>query len=290
MNKLLSQLVLVSSTSAMLLLFILTLGTENQEMLMSVAAILIILLSIIIERLLPFRRKWNENEGDTIGDVASFVLIFGLLETGLKFFTPFVLLLLLGNWSTELIDLPLWQQTIMAGLMIELGAYISHYLHHNNKFLWQLHAMHHSPKRLYTLNNFRFHPLNHIINHLVMILPPLLLGFSAQAILAYTAISMPILLLQHSNIDFNFGKLNTVINTSEVHRWHHSNREHEGNSNYGRATLIWDRIFGTYYFPQELNSPNELGLFSGSSKYPQAMKFFSQLWYPFSRQCCSSTN
>ncbi len=288
MKKILSQFVLVASTGAMLGLFLLTLGSPDQETYLAASAVFIILVSVAMERLFPFQDKWNESQDDALGDITLFVLIFGVLDSALKWLTPFALLALFGNWSSGLINLPLWQQIILAGMLIELGAYISHYLHHNTKFLWPLHAMHHSPKRLYTLNNFRFHPLNHIINHIVMIAPVLLIGFSAEAILAYSAISMPVLLLQHSNIDFKFGWMNSILNTNEVHRWHHSNRELEGNANYGRATLIWDRLFGTYYFSREKNTPETLGLFSTTKHFPNVRNTLAQILYPFSRQCCST--
>ena len=106
--------------------------------------------------------------------------------------------------------------------------------------------MHHSTTQLYTLNNFRFHPLNHIINHVAMIVPLAVAGISADAMLIYAALSLPILLLQHSNIDFDFGFLNQVLNTNDLHRWHHSAQPYEGTMNLGRALIIWDRLFGTY--------------------------------------------
>jgi len=36
----------------------------------------------------------------------------------------------------------------VGALLIELGAYVSHRLHHQVSLLWRLHAMHHSPQRL----------------------------------------------------------------------------------------------------------------------------------------------
>lgn len=286
MKTWLSQTVLIGATSIMLILFLMTLGSAHQETILGACAAVIILLSVGIERFNPFLKKWNQADGDLFGDISLFVSIFAVLDGVLKWLSPFVLLWILGEWSTGLITLPLWAQTVLVGLLIELGAYVSHRAHHLIKFLWPLHAMHHSPARLYTLNNFRFHPLNHVINYLFMIVPVLLLGFSPQAILAYTAISMPVLLVQHANIDFHFGWFNTIINTNEVHRWHHSNQALEGNANYGRATLIWDRIFGTYYFPK-MKAPGTIGLYATSKNFPPARKTLAQIWFPFTRDCCS---
>lgn len=262
-----------------------TLGRHDQVELVSLVAIGLIFLSLLLERVWPYRKDWNGARGDVGGDVSSFFLVFAVLDGLLKWATPFLILLLIGKPSNALGDVPLWVEIICATLLIEFGAYWAHRLHHTIPELWALHAMHHSPKRLYTLNNFRFHPFNHVLNHALMIVPPLLLGFSPKALLGYVAFATPILLLQHSNINFRFGWLNTILNTNAVHRWHHSAIGMEGNCNYGRATLLWDHVFRTFYYPRADEAPGKLGIQERFS-YPPANRFFDQLKYPFSRACC----
>ncbi len=263
-----------------------TLGMEMQETVLSLVAVILILVAVIMERFIPFKSAWNKNKGDLGGDITSTIVIFGILDSLLKGATPFLLLIVLADWTQDGFAIPLWAEIIVVGLLIEFGAYISHRLHHKTTWLWSLHAMHHSPERLYTLNNFRFHPFNHIINHLMTIVPVVLLGFSGEAILGYTAFALPVLLTQHSNIDFKFGWMNYFLNTNEVHRWHHSTAETEGNCNLGRALVIWDQIFGTFHFPEDNLTPNKIGLFESSRSYPAAHKLWQQLTYPFSPQCC----
>ena len=53
-------------------------------------------------------------------------------------------------------------------------------------------------------------------------------------------------MLQHSNIAMTPGFLSGILATSDVHRFHHSSDLDESNTNFGNATMIWDRIFGTY--------------------------------------------
>jgi len=287
MKKFTSQIFLIAALAAMTVIYALTIDLKEQDMIVSGLAIVIIGLSLGIERLAPFSKNWNKSEGDLGGDITSFVVIFGILDSVLKAMTPFLILLVMPDFGQFNLELPLWAEVIAAGMLIEIAAYISHRLHHKSKYMWQLHAMHHSTKRLYTLNNFRFHPLNHIINHLFMIAPVIALGFSPQAILGYTAFTLPILLTQHSNIDFKFGWLNLVFNTNEVHRWHHSNDESQGNCNLGRALVIWDQVFGTFYLPKSKTTPDELGLFSSNKNFPAPNALWSQIAYPFSKQCCS---
>lgn len=39
--------------------------------------------------------------------------------------------------------------------------------------------------------------------------------------------------------------LSQILATSDFHRWHHSRDLLESNTNFGNATVLWDRVFGT---------------------------------------------
>lgn len=285
-TRLSSQLFLLGLIGLMGVIFTLTRAHPAQEMILSGAALLFIALSLLLERIFPLHDAWNQNQGDISGDIASFVMVFGVLDSLLKFLSPFLILALLPDLGMRL-TAPLWQQVIAATLIIELGAWLSHWAHHRYPRLWALHAMHHSAERLYTLNNFRFHPLNHIFTHMLAFVPPLALGIDPLALLAYSALVMPILLFQHSNIRFDFGILNVALNTNAPHRWHHSTAPGEGTKNLGRAVLIWDHLFGTYYNPAPRREPNAVGLFRASRAYPKANRFVAQLLWPFHKDCCA---
>ncbi len=289
MSRLLSQALLIGTTLAMTALFVLSRGSPYQEALLSGAGVVLILLSVLLERLAPFRPAWNESRGDLPGDMGAAIVILGVLEPLLKWLTPLALLWLLPAFDglDAVSHAPLFVQVFGVLLLTELGAYLSHRAHHAFAPLWALHAMHHAPERLYTLNNFRFHPLNYILNHLLMLVPVLMLGFDPEAVVAVLAITLPALLLQHSNIAFDFGWLDGFVNTNSLHRWHHSTREAEGNRNFGRALVIWDRLLGTYHNPKAGSAPEAVGLFAASRNYPDAGRFFAQLGYPFSRACCA---
>lgn len=285
LKRFLSQAFMLGLIAAMGLIFWQTRAHPSQDMILSVAALTLIVLSLGLERLFPMHRGWNSDQGDTKSDIASFVIVFGVLDSILKMLSPFLVLTLMPSLNAD-VQMPLWQQVILATLVIELGSWISHWAHHKYPRLWALHAMHHSTERLYTLNNFRFHPLNHLLSHIIAFIPPLLLGLSPAALLGYTALSMPILLLQHSNVRFDFGGLNYVFNTNALHRWHHSSAANEGTKNLGRALVIWDQAFGTFFNPQDRNEPLEIGLFSTSKSYPKANRFLAQIFWPCKTSCC----
>lgn len=285
MSRLASQILILGLIALMGLIYGLTLHHPQQDLILSGAALGLIALSLTLEHLRPLHQGWNRSQGDLAGDLGSFVLIFGLLDSALKALTPFVLLALLPGLGKPL-DAPLWAQILLATLLIEGGAWLSHWAHHRFAPLWALHAMHHSTTRLYTMNNFRFHPLNHILNHLLLFAPALIVGIPPQAILGYAALSLPVLLFQHSNVGFDFGALNRVLNTNDVHRWHHSSDPRDGIRNLGRALVLFDRLFGTYHCPKTPAQPRHVGLFANSATYPGAARFMAQILWPFSRDCC----
>lgn len=288
MSRLLSQSMLVGLIVGMAALLTISWTHPAREVLMAGAALGLIALSLMLERVWPHDSAATDIPREEIsGDIGSFVLIFLILDGALKWLTPFVVLALASIPDT--LGLSLWEQILLVFLWIEFAAWASHWAHHRYKPLWALHAMHHSTEQLYTLNNFRFHPFNHVLNHLAMILPLLWFGIAAEAILVYTALTLPVLLLQHSNIAFDFGRLNLLFNTNDLHRWHHSAKPAEGTKNLGRALVLWDQIFGTYLRPAGLNGPSKIGLFSASLSFPPASKYWAQLAWPFSPDCCRGT-
>lgn len=284
-SRTISQTFLLSLVAFMGLLYASTRENSMQEAYLTLATLGLICLSLVLERFRPLHREWNEGNGDTAGDIGSLIVIFGILDSALKWLSPFIILALLPETGSVL-SLPLWSQIIIAALLIEFGAWVSHWAHHRFTPLWNLHAMHHSSGRLYTLNNFRFHPFNHVINHLVMFVPPLAIGIAPEAILGYVALSTPVLLFQHTNLNFNFGWLNYIFNTNALHRWHHSAEQREGMNNLGRSLVIWDHVFGTFFYPHERSEPEKIGLFKGHTIYPSANKTIMQLLWPFNTQCC----
>lgn len=265
----------------------------NLELAVFAATLLTLLTAMVLERVMPYRLQWNENQGDLGTDLTSALVLVGLTDPLIKLLAPLVVVAAYArlNLPSEIVlvgSLPFLVQVILVTLLIELGRYWSHRLHHSTRPLWQLHAMHHSSQRLYTLNNLRFHPLNYILNFCIGVLPAMLLGFPSDALLAYLAISQPVLMLQHANLRLNSGLLNYVFSTNEVHRWHHSSQTTEANSNYGNAIVLWDQVFGTFHYaPDGRNEPEAIGLFSSSNHYPANAGYFRQLCASFRPQCCT---
>lgn len=234
-----------------------------------------------LETVLPFRDEWRHDHNDTHTDRWSagvIVLIADpILKAALALLVP-VLANLAPFVVTHRIELlPLWLQVVLVTLLIEFGKYWSHRLHHTLPWLWCLHAHHHASERLYALNGLRFHPLNHAMNLVLSVLPAMLIGFGAPAVLGYLAFSYPIMLLQHANLDMRIGWLDSVLSTNSAHRWHHSIMPGQGNRNYGNALLLWDHVFGTFHRAMTGHAPERIGLFAGSRS--PGPGYLTQLWW-----------
>jgi ornithine lipid hydroxylase len=294
LNFLLSRFLLPLSVAISLLGFMVATHYEaSTEMAVLVSSILTLVTAIALERRLPFKKQWNTSHADVATDITSASILIGLTDPLLKYSAPVFLVMLCAYIPASLqLDLvpnsmPFAIELIIATLLIELGRYWAHRLHHKNPYLWWLHAMHHSSERLYSLNNFRFHPLNYFINFCISILPAMLLGFDADVLLGYLAITQPVLMLQHANINLRSGWFNYIFSSNELHRWHHSSHYDEANHNFSNAFIIWDLVFGTFKYDALQNAPKHIGLFSASSKYPSKSSYFQQLFSMFKPGCCA---
>ena len=94
------------------------------------------------------------------------------------------------------------------------------------------------------------------------------------------------------NINLKLGVFYWLFNVVDLHRWHHSKKIEQSNNNYGNNLIIYDRLFGTYYHPQnrgqsqdqnqdtsaqEMEELGEIGLLN--SNYPKS--YLGQLRAPF---------
>lgn len=256
--------------------------------------VLVLAGAVVLERVIPFEPNWRQPCADTGVDTTSALLLVGVIDPLVKIGIPVLavwLLRLAGSDSSSkwfLGSLPIPLQVVAALLWIEFAKYWSHRLHHTSRSLWWLHALHHSSTRLYWLNNFRFHPLNHAINAGVSLLPLWVVGTPSTVMLAATAVTLPIMVLQHANVDLRSGWLNWVFSTNELHRWHHSRLSAEANANFGSAFVLWDQVFGTYKPVPTHRTLVSVGLFGNGAGYPATRPYLAQIASMFSPNCCKA--
>lgn len=209
----------------------------------------------LFERLLPYREDWNQPKRDLAADIVYFVAI-GPLSAAVSAWLATALLNAGHRTLPATLALAVWPahwhpvaQVLLACLVAELGHYCVHRLGHEVPLVWRLHAIHHSARRLYWLNATRFHPIDLLLVAFCQVLPLHLLGIPAPIYVAYVVTASCYGQLQHCNIDLDSRMYGWLFAVPELHRWHHSRRADEGNTNYGAILIVWDLLFRTRFWP-----------------------------------------
>lgn len=264
-------------------------ASGSLELVVTAGSVVSLLLAWALQRLIPLRHAWNRPHADTKTDVLSMAVLLGLVDPLLKALGATAALWLATQaspWAHLFpTDLPFAAQVLLALGLIELGKYAAHRMHHALPALWWLHAMHHSPQRFSCVNNFRFHPLNYAINFALSILPMLLIGIPADVMWAYLALTQPVLMIQHANLELNNPWLDRIFATPRSHLWHHDADANAGQLNFGSSLLLWDHVFGTYRH-SAAQQPKAIGLYAGSN-YPAQASYLDQLLSMFKPGCCA---
>ncbi len=207
---------------------------------------------LLLERWHPARLDWRPTWSH-IGNDALYMTLVQIIW-------PRALTLAAVVWiigSLDVVLLKSWwphdwhwiAQTVLMILLVDLIRYWVHRACHQAPWLWRLHAVHHSPTLLYSLNTARFHPLEKLLHFSADTLPFLLLGVAPEVLAGYFLVYSVNGLVQHSNIQLRYGILNYVVGSAETHRWHHALDAKEAACNYSSTTLLWDHVFGTWSLP-----------------------------------------
>jgi len=234
------------------------------------------------EYILPYRESWNRNDNDLGTDsiYMAVQLVITRLAKPLYVFLLFPVVTWLGhNVGAENLwphDSPLLAQLVLVLVLAEFGRYWIHRAAHSVRFLWQFHAVHHSPNRLYWLNAGRFHPVEKFLFQIPELLPFILLNPAEEVLMLYLIVNGIHGFFQHSNIRMNIGWLNYVFSMTELHRWHHSKVIEQSDNNFGNILILWDIVFGTFFWPKQ-REVGSIGVMN--PEYPK--HFLGQLAAPF---------
>ena len=229
----------------------------------SVPVLVCLTVILLLETCYPFRKAWSADMADLKSDFSFLVVVQGIAP---KLLGLFVGLLLAQSWISLDQVSGIWPahwnlaaQTILMILLADMMRYWLHVASHKIPLLWKFHAIHHQPRKLYSINVARFHPTEKVFQFTLDTLPFLLLGVSAEVIACYFVFYAINGFIQHSNLDLRFGFLNYLVSTSELHRWHHDEKNSVVNCNYGNNLIIWDLLFGSYYNPRG-KAPSKVGI------------------------------
>jgi sterol desaturase/sphingolipid hydroxylase (fatty acid hydroxylase superfamily) len=240
-----------------------------------VVQIVTVLLVIALERFMPEHGAWNVPKHDLRTDGVYF-LISGFGVSALMRWVLFAKIPSFGVWPTHW---PLGLQVFSAVFIADFGSYATHVAAHRMRWLWPIHAPHHSARRLYWLNATRMHPLDQTLTIVCSLTPLALLGTPADTLALFDAFAIVHLTLQHSNIRLRHGLLSQVVATAEFHRWHHSTERAESERNYASFLSLWDRMFRTFAMPSNRQAPADVGLYADTPRIHDDIR--EQLASPF---------
>lgn len=157
-------------------------------------------------------------------------------------------------------SLPLWAQFLLAVFCADLAQALLHRAYHNVPFLWRFHAVHHSSRHMDWLAGSRIHVGEILMTRTVVLLPLVLLGFSAQALNAYVILVGLQAVLAHANLKLDFGWLEYVLVTPRYHHWHHAREMDYVDVNYAIHLPLIDMLMGTFKRPPRGTWPAEYGV------------------------------
>jgi sterol desaturase/sphingolipid hydroxylase (fatty acid hydroxylase superfamily) len=243
--------------------------------------LLMALIYVPLERLWPqyprqgtFRNEWTL-------DVVYF------MSTHLPLQVLSFLVLLPATQATKYLGVPVLQQFIarmpwlvqflLAVVVADVAEYFIHLALHKVPFLWRFHAIHHSSKALDWIAGSRSHFVDDTLVR-AFILAPLMLGFSQSIILAYLIFVTLHATWTHCNFGPSAKWLEKYLVMPRYHHWHHTSQKEGIDKNFAIHFPWIDRLFGTYYYPDEW--PERYGL--DGEKI--ARGFVGQTVEPFTRK------
>jgi sterol desaturase/sphingolipid hydroxylase (fatty acid hydroxylase superfamily) len=141
--------------------------------------------------------------------------------------------------------LPFAVQALLYFALIDLVQYWMHRALHSVPWLWAFHAVHHSQRELSFATSQRFHPLDRMLQDILMFIPLRLLGFDEGAWIPLYVLGELNAALQHSRVPWGYGPLYRVIVSPEFHRYHHGEDPAYHHSNFAGLFSFWDYVFGT---------------------------------------------
>jgi len=221
-----------------------------------VAAFSTIILTISLQKLIPYNESWTNWHDDFGVDVLHMVFSTGVVVSVTEGILVSALYMLASAASVTIslsvwpVSLPLIVQLALAIVIGDFGSYWMHRWLHSSNLGWKIHALHHSSEKLYVLSAIRNHPLNVLLVYGSQMIPLALLGAPPLLLALLSVFTVVHGMLQHANLEMRLGVFNRIFSTADYHRWHHSIDMEASNTNYGSNVILWDMLFRTRYLPE----------------------------------------
>jgi len=202
------------------------------------------------------------------------ILVYALLASTVM--TPAEVADFFARGAGPLNVLPFWGQLAFYIIVSDFLYYWAHRLFHGRS-LWKYHAIHHSATEVDWTTEYRFHPVNVMLQPAPVGVLMLALGISPDVLAFFIPFDVIAGAFVHSNLNWTLGPLKYVVASPVFHRWHHTLPEEGGESNFAPTFALWDWLFGTFYMP-EGKLPATFGV--DDPQFPTE-SYLAQVIYPF---------
>ena len=192
--------------------------------------------------------------------------------------TQLTAILNIASVTAAIGQLPWLLQFFLAVVVADLAEYVIHRAFHEVPFLWGFHAIHHSSKALDWIAGSRSHLVDDVVVR-GFILVPMMLVFPHNINVAYLFFVTMHATWTHCNFGPTIKWLEPFIIQPRYHHWHHTSQKEAIDKNYAIHFPWIDRLFGTYYLPED-KWPEAYGL--NNEDIPRG--FWAQFVYPFTRK------
>ncbi|MEO9965302.1 MAG: sterol desaturase family protein [Reichenbachiella sp.] len=221
-------------------------------------------------------KKILKPNGSELNDIVGFIFVqtrineilgYGLL-LGVALYIPKGVRSVFGYNLIQNISSP-WIQALIAFFVIDFLAYWIHRLEHWYRPFWEMHKYHHASTSFNFLSAHRTHPISNVsLKRIIQAIPIAIMGTPVVSYLFVLIAKRVLVLLQHSELHWDFGWVGRyIILSPAAHRVHHAVDEKYYNKNFGFILIIWDRIFGTWSEP-DLSSKPVIGLVDNQLNHP----------------------
>lgn len=149
---------------------------------------------------------------------------------------------------------PIWLLAPFAVLAHDFVDYWNHRILHL-KWLWPIHAVHHSDPDVNGLTAYRVHMLEGLVMWGSYTLLLTWLGLPADAI-GFGAVLLALHnIYVHIDVDWGHGPFRLLLASPRFHRWHHADVVEAYGKNLANVFPFYDWLFGTYRVPGACDAP-----------------------------------
>jgi sterol desaturase/sphingolipid hydroxylase (fatty acid hydroxylase superfamily) len=137
---------------------------------------------------------------------------------------------------------------VMGLLYLLIGDFFNYWVHraeHSIPLLWKFHSVHHASEEINFLTAYRVHPFSRLLFGITEVILLILLGVPPTWWLPFALARGFLASVQHTDLDWSYGRLYPILVSPVFHRLHHSRDRRDFDSNYSQLFGIWDHLFGT---------------------------------------------